>query len=73
MSEKATPINQEERNKDEPLLQNIRLLRDTLRDQEGVEAFDLVERIRKLAIRFQRDDDLPARQELTALLSPLAS
>ncbi len=68
-------MTQEDRDKDEPLRQDIRLLGrilgDTLRDQEGAQAFDLVERIRQLAIRFHRDDDLPARQELTALLAGL--
>ena len=68
-------MHQDERDKDEPLRQDIRLLGrilgDTLRDQEGEEAFALVERIRHLAIRFHRDDDLAARQELTDLLGSL--
>ena len=68
-------MQQDERDKDEPLKQDIRLLGrilgDTLRDQEGQEAFALVERIRLLAIRFHRDDDRAARQELTTLLAGL--
>ena len=68
-------MQQDERDKEEPLKQDIRLLGrilgDTLRDQEGVDAFELVERIRLLAIRFHRDDDLAARQELTTLLAGL--
>ncbi len=68
-------MQQDERDKEEPLKQDIRLLGrilgDTLRDQEGVTAFELVERIRHLAVRFHRDDDLAARQELTTLLAGL--
>ena len=43
-----------------------RILGDTVRDQEGAEVFDLVERIRQTSIRFHRDDDMPARRELEA-------
>lgn len=68
-------MHQDEQDKDEPLRQDIRLPGripgDTLRDQEGQDAFGLVERIRQLAVRFHRDDDLPARQALTALLGSL--
>ncbi|HEY5307707.1 MAG TPA: phosphoenolpyruvate carboxylase, partial [Casimicrobiaceae bacterium] len=45
-----------------------RILGDTVRDQEGADVFDLVERIRKTSIRFHRDDDKPARSELAAIL-----
>src|SRR5712672_4657438 len=41
-----------------------RILGDTVRDQEGVDVFDLVERIRQTSIRFHRDEDQPARHEL---------
>ena len=68
-------MHQDEHDKDEPLRQDIRLLGrilgDTLRDQEGQGAYAMVERIRQLAIRFHRDDDIKARQELTALLGGL--
>ena len=54
--------------KDFPLRDDIRLLGrilgDTVREQEGEEVFDLVERIRQTSIRFHRDDDETARQEL---------
>ena len=43
-----------------------RILGDTVRDQEGADVFDLVERIRQTSIRFHRDDDKPARRELEA-------
>ena len=61
--------------KDAPLRDDIRLLGrllgDTLRDQEGAESFDTVERIRQLAIRFHRDDDPAARKGLESLFADL--
>ena len=51
-----------------------RILGDTVRDQEGADVFDLVERIRQTSIRFHRDEDRAARRELepssTACRSP---
>jgi phosphoenolpyruvate carboxylase len=62
--------------KDEPLKDDIRLLGrllgDTIREQEGDEIFDLIERIRQTSIRFRRDDDLQAKQELATLLNGLS-
>ncbi|MEW5887655.1 MAG: phosphoenolpyruvate carboxylase [Pseudomonadota bacterium] len=62
--------------KDQPLREDIRLLGrilgDTLRDQEGEAAFQLVERIRQNSIRFRRDDDHAARRELEATLDNLS-
>ena len=49
-----------------------RILGDTVRDQEGAAVFDLVEQIRRTSIRFHRDDDKPARQELEAILESLS-
>ena len=61
--------------KDAPLREDIRflgrILGDTLREQEGSEAFATVEHIRQLAIRFHRHDDLAARDQLEALLIAL--
>ncbi len=63
-------------NKDEPLRDDIRLLGrvlgDTVREQEGEAAFDIVERVRQTAVRFARDGDPTARAELAALLDPLS-
>ena len=50
-----------------------RILGDTVRDQEGEAVFDLVERIRQTSIRFHRDDDRPARQELEAILDGMST
>jgi uncharacterized membrane protein YccF (DUF307 family) len=49
-----------------------RILGDTVRDQEGAELFDLVERIRQTSIRFRRDEDEAARRELEATLNGLS-
>jgi phosphoenolpyruvate carboxylase len=61
--------------KDQPLRQDIRLLGrllgDTLREQEGAEAFNLVEQIRQTAVRFRRDGQPETRAELESTLSDL--
>src|SRR5580698_7366085 len=49
-----------------------RILGDTVRDQEGADVFDLVERIRQTSIRFHRDDDEPARRELELILDGMS-
>src|ERR1700674_515709 len=62
--------------KDLPLKEDIRmlgrLLGDTLREQEGDDAFELIERIRQTAIRFRREGDTQARAELQSILSRLS-
>src|SRR5437868_8488791 len=50
-----------------------RILGDTVRDQEGADVFDLVERIRQTSIRFHRDDDKPARRELEIILDRMST
>jgi phosphoenolpyruvate carboxylase len=59
-----------------PLVEDIRLLGrilgDVIRDQEGVAAFDLVERIRKLSVAFRRDADHEADRALKTLLKSLS-
>ncbi len=61
--------------KDQPLRDDIRLLGrllgDTVREQEGVAIFERVEQIRRLALRFHRDEDLAAREEMAAVLRDL--
>lgn len=58
-----------------PLLEDIRLLGrilgDVIREQEGVDTYDLVERIRKLSVSFRRHDDQAADRELKSLLKSL--
>ncbi len=62
--------------KDAPLRENIRLLGrilgETVRDQEGEETYDLVERIRQTSIRFHRAEDVDARRMLEATLDGLS-
>src|SRR5450631_799518 len=50
-----------------------RILGDTVRDQEGPDVFDLVERIRQTSIRFHRDEDRQARRELEGILDSMST
>src|SRR6187399_3496110 len=50
-----------------------RILGDTVRDQEGADLFDLVERIRQTSIRFHRDEDRLARRELELILDSMST
>ena len=69
------PENTAGADKDAPLKEDIRLLGrllgDVLRDQEGDAVFDVVETIRQTAVRFRREDDAQAGEELTTLLHKL--
>src|SRR5206468_8398341 len=59
-----------------PLVEDIRLLGrilgDVIREQEGVDTFELVERIRKLSVTLRRHDDEAAGRELKSLLKSLS-
>jgi phosphoenolpyruvate carboxylase len=72
-SSTATPSDHED--KDAPLRHDIRLLGrilgETLRDQDGDEAFEIVERIRQLAISFHRDQEQVALAGLEQLFHDL--
>ncbi len=61
-----------EPDKDHSLRDDIRLLGrvlgDTLRDQEGVDVFTLVESVRQTGVRFARDGRIEDRDALNALL-----
>lgn len=73
-STERPPVRRAKEN-ERPLLEDIRLLGrilgDVIREQEGVETFDLVERIRKLSVSFRRHDDEAADRELKSLLKSL--
>ena len=62
--------------KDQPLREDIRLLGrilgDTVREQEGAEVFETVERIRRSSVRFRSSQDPAAREELAGLLDALS-
>ncbi|MDB5941265.1 MAG: ppc [Ramlibacter sp.] len=64
------------RDNERPLVEDIRLLGrilgDVIRDQEGVAAYELVERVRKLSVAFRRDADAEADQALKRLLKSLS-
>jgi phosphoenolpyruvate carboxylase len=67
----------EETDKDLPLKEDIRLLGrllgDTVREQEGADAFDIVERIRRSSVAFHRDNDAAAREQLEGMLDALST
>ncbi len=71
---KAIPRS-EKRDSERPLVEDIRLLGrilgDVIRAQEGPEAYELVERIRKLSVAFRRDADHEADKALKKLLKSL--
>ena len=64
------------RDNERPLREDIRLLGrilgDVIRDQEGVDTYELVERIRKLSVSFRQHDDQAADRELKSLLKSLS-
>jgi phosphoenolpyruvate carboxylase len=63
------------RSKDLPLREDIRLLGrllgDTIREQEGAELYEAMERLRQMSIAFHRDQDQAARAALEAALTGL--
>ena len=74
---KAAPSStpREKRDSERPLVEDIRLLGrilgDVIRVQEGAEAYELVEQIRKLSVAFRRDADHEADKALKKLLKGL--
>ncbi|MBP6156363.1 MAG: phosphoenolpyruvate carboxylase, partial [Polaromonas sp.] len=60
-----------------PLVEDIRLLGrilgDVIREQEGEDAFNLIENIRKLSVAFRRDEDHTADKALKKLLKSLSA
>jgi phosphoenolpyruvate carboxylase len=70
---KSTALSGHER----PLVDDIRwlgrILGDVIREQEGEDAFALVEQIRRLSVAFRRDADTQAGTALKKLLASLSS
>ncbi len=62
--------------KDAPLREDIRLLGrilgDTLREQEGDETFELIENVRRAAVRFRKTQDDRDRDQLEQVLDALS-
>ena len=71
----ATPQISRAADKDQPLIDDIRLLGrilgDVIRQQEGKATYERIEQIRKLSVAFRRDADENADQELKKLLKAL--
>jgi len=59
-----------------PLVEDIRLLGrilgDVIREQEGIDAYELIEKIRTLSVAFRRDADQEADKALKKLLKSLS-
>ena len=68
----STPPMTADAAKDQPLIEDIRLLGsmlgDIIREQEGAGAFELVETIRRLSVAYQRNADAAAGHSLELLL-----
>ena len=63
--------------KDMPLREDVRLLGrifgDTLREQEGESSFQLIENVRRAAIRFRKTQDHRDREQLEQMLDALST
>ncbi|MET0605473.1 MAG: phosphoenolpyruvate carboxylase [Beijerinckiaceae bacterium] len=63
--------------RDDALIEDIRflgqILGDTVREQEGVQTYDLIESIRRLSVAVRRDGDRKAAADLDLLLRGLTS
>nr|WP_173025749.1 phosphoenolpyruvate carboxylase [Acidovorax sp. SRB_14] len=72
-----TCVSVKKTDKDQPLIEDIRLLGrilgDVIREQEGVAAFDLIEQVRQLSVAFRRDADQDADKALKKLLKGLSA
>ncbi|MEK9952778.1 MAG: phosphoenolpyruvate carboxylase [Curvibacter sp.] len=70
------PAARASRDNERPLVEDIRLLGrilgDVIREQEGAEAYELIEQIRKLSVAFRRDADAEADKTLKKLLKGLS-
>ena len=71
----AGPVSKKD--KERPLLEDIRLLGrilgDVIHEQDGAPAYELVEKIRKLSVAFRRDADETAQEGLKKLLKSLSN
>ena len=76
-TDKPQRVMDKSKDKDLPLIEDIRLLGrmlgDVIREQEGEPAFALVEQVRQLSVAFRRDADEAADKALKKLLKGLSS
>jgi len=72
----ADKIDRDAADKNRPLVEDIRLLGrilgDVIREQEGKQAFDLIERVRQLSVAYRLKADTRAGQALDRLLKNLS-
>ena len=72
----AAALAKREKDNERPLVEDIRLLGrilgDVIREQEGVQAYELIEQIRTLSVAFRRDADHEADRALKKLLKGLS-
>jgi phosphoenolpyruvate carboxylase len=72
----AATANKRNKDNERPLAEDIRflgrILGDVIREQEGLEAYELIEQIRKLSVAFRRDADHEADKALKKLLKSLS-
>ena len=65
------------RDKDRPLIEDIRLLGrilgDVIREQDGAAVYDIVEKVRKLSVAYRRHADAQAESDLKKLLKSLSN
>ena len=73
---KTAPARKAEEDKNQPLMEDIRLLGrilgEVIREQEGREAYELVERVRKLSVAFRHKQDAQAGKTFDKLLKSLS-
>lgn len=73
---KAPPRSLPARDQDLPLREDVRLLGrilgETIQAREGSKAYETIEKIRQLAVRFRRDNDAAARRQLAGMLNRLS-
>ncbi len=71
------PADTDAAQKNKPLIEDIRLLGrllgDVIREQEGVEAFELIERVRQLSVAYRLKADASAGRVLDRLLKNLSA
>ena len=73
---RLTPLKRPAPDKDQPLIDDIRLLGrllgDVIRSHEGVRTYTLIEQIRQLSVAYRRQADEAADKQLKALLKGLS-
>jgi phosphoenolpyruvate carboxylase len=70
-------LSDSKKDKDRPLIEDIRLLGrilgDVIREQEGAAVYEVVEKVRKLSVAYRRHADTQAEHDLKKLLKSLSN